>query len=471
MTCSAALGVYAESGMSIGSVIVKLGEYGQADRAVILRMLRTLLGIDSGIDVVKSSVRNYNGNSSDKTDQVIGRLLNSYSKEELISFLDVLKEIDEDTRYDFFTDIIKLRGVAVTDEQGDAVNDVCYFYLGSAYPDFQRICEEDGVDTGVIAKMLSVGKKINGGKAIYIDGPGNSLAYNELSDTYRAFASQNQSVDLDESLAKINSNPNLVKAIKISGPVTDLYEGIGYIEDTASSGDSGDTYESGGNTGGISDLGEGDKPPVTHKADDTDTENDETTQTPEDIENNTENPKTEAFFDLADHWSRDYVNAMAEKGIFKGYGDGTFLPDKALTRQEMAVTVVRVLGIEEELTGVSAESFTDNDKIAAWAKDYVYILSSRGIFAGYADGSFGPDDLITREQFALVIARISSTQLPESFALSFADNAKISAWAADAVREMLYSEIVTGYEDNTFRPNKSLTRAEACTMIYRYINK
>ena len=471
MVCSAATGVYAESGMSIGSLIVKLGEYEKEDRAVILRMLRTLLGIDSGIDVVKSSVKSYNGNPTDKTDQVIGRLLNVYSKEELISFLGLLKKIDEDTRYDFFTDIIKHTGVAVTDKQQKAVNDICFFYLGDAYPDFQRICREDEVDTGVIAKMLSVGKKINGGKAIYIDGTGGSLAYNELSDTYIAFATQNQSVDLDESLAKVNSNPDLVKAIKVSGSVTDLYEGLGYTEDADDPGDPGYTDGPGGYAGGVNDLDEGDEPSDTDKTDAADGENSDAPKTPEDIDNNTEDTKSEVFADVLNHWSKDYVNAMAEKGIFKGYGDGTFLPDKALTRQEMAVTVVRVLGIENGLTGASAGSFADDGKIAAWAKDYVYLLSSRGVFSGYADGSFGPDDLITREQFALVIARISDTKTPESYALSFADNGKISAWAADAVREMSYAGIVTGYEDNTFRPDNSLTRAEACTMIYRYINK
>lgn len=500
MLCTAACSVYAESGMSIGGIVVKLAEYEKEDRAALISMSRSILGINSGVDMLKSTIRSYNGDTSDITHKVIGRLLNTYSKDQLISFLDTLKKIDEDTRYDFFTDIIKRNGNPVTDEQKDAINDMCSFYLGTAYPDFKRMCEEDGIGEDVIAKMLSVGRKINGDSPIYVDGADkNTLAYGELTDVYREFTSLNPNIDLDGTLAKINSNPNLVKAIMETGNVTGLYEGAGYTEDTNNSGESGNTNETGndnnnntndntgndntgdgsgnsgnsggGNTGNSGSTGNTGKTGSTGKSGSTGSTGGISSTGNTDNTGNTDSRQSETFTDIANHWAKDYVNAMADNGIFKGYGDGTFLPDKALTRQEMAVTVVRVLGIEGELGKADINSFSDDDKIASWAKDYVYLLVSRSIFAGYADGSFGPDDLITREQFALVLSRISVPQATEDFVLSFADNDSISSWAKDAVREMAYLKIVTGYEDNTFRPANSLTRAEACTMIYRYLNK
>ena len=494
MLCLAATSALAEGNMSIAGLVVKLAEYEQEDRAVLLSMSRSLLGLDSGVKMLKSTIKGYDGDVSDTTNKVIGRLLNVYSKEELISFLDVLKTIDEDTRYDFFTDIIERNGNPVTDEQKDAVNQICAFYLGSAYPDFQRICEEDGIDEGVIAKMLSVGKKINGGNSIYVDGAEkNTLAYNDLTDQYLAFAALKQDADLDGTLTKLNSSPKLVKAIMNSGDATGLYEGQGYIEDepepnTGNTGETGETGNTGNNdqllddtpgdtddngnsgnsgktgSGGTGSSGGGNTGSTGNTGNTGNSGNTVNTD-------NTGADQNAAFSDIANHWSKDYVEAMAEKGVFKGYEDNTFRPDNALTRQEMAVTVVRVLGIEGELGKAANPAFSDDDKIAAWAKDYVYLLVSRGIFAGYADGSFGPDDLITREQFALVVSRISAELIADDFELGFTDNNKISSWAKEAVREMAYLKIVTGYEDNTFRPANSLTRAEACTIIYRYLNK
>ena len=176
-----------------------------------------------------------------------------------------------------------------------------------------------------------------------------------------------------------------------------------------------------------------------------------------------------SFTDISSHWAKDYANTMAGRGIFKGYEDGTFRPDIGLSRQEMAVSVVRLLGLEGELGTADIEKFTDDDEIADWAKDYVYLLVSKGIFKGYDDGSFGPRGIITREQLSLVLAR-ALTNPPETLSeLKFNDAEKISGWAKDAVATMVTLKIVGGYEDQTFRPQKDVTRAETCTMMYKFL--
>lgn len=188
-----------------------------------------------------------------------------------------------------------------------------------------------------------------------------------------------------------------------------------------------------------------------------------------DADSNTPDKTVVSFNDIENHWAKDYINPMAGKGIFKGYEDGTFRPDIGLSRQEMAVSVVRLLGLEEELGTADIAPFTDDDKIASWAKDYVYLLVSKGIFKGYDDGSFGPDGVITREQLSLVLAR-ALNNTPETLSeISFNDADKISGWAKDAVGVMVTLKIVNGYEDLTFRPQNTVTRAEACTMMYKFL--
>ena len=176
-----------------------------------------------------------------------------------------------------------------------------------------------------------------------------------------------------------------------------------------------------------------------------------------------------SYSDISKHWAKNSINAMSRKGIFKGYEDGTFRPNVGLSRQEMAVSVVRLLGLEGELGTADIEKFTDDDVIADWAKDYVYLLVSKGIFKGYDDGSFGPTGVITREQLSLVLSR-SLENPPETLSeIRFNDVHKISDWAKEAVAVMVTLKIVNGYEDQTFRPQNTVTRAETCTMMYKFL--
>ena len=99
----------------------------------------------------------------------------------------------------------------------------------------------------------------------------------------------------------------------------------------------------------------------------------------------------------------------------------------------------------------------------------VYLLVSKGIFKGYDDGSFDPNGVITREQLALVLSR-SLAKTPENLSeIRFNDVHKISDWSKEAIKVMLTLKIVNGYEDQTFRPQKTVTRAEACTMMYKFL--
>ncbi len=109
-------------------------------------------------------------------------------------------------------------------------------------------------------------------------------------------------------------------------------------------------------------------------------------------------------------WYSPYISWASDNGIVNGYPDGTFLPDKALTREEMSAIISRYI----EYTGVimtwdpdSPRGFTDQSKIGSWAADYVSTLSSQGIVAGMADGSFAPKKKLNRAESATILMRIN----------------------------------------------------------------
>ncbi len=184
----------------------------------------------------------------------------------------------------------------------------------------------------------------------------------------------------------------------------------------------------------------------------------------------TELAAAEALYsDMEGHWSLAYVHELSVvNNVFKGNEDGTFAPDKGITRQEIAVALGRLLGLEEIAAEVTATDFTDDAEIADWAKGYVAVMNELGLLKGYADGSFGSNDVITREQLALILSRM--VEAPAAVAgMAFDDADGISDWAAEGCSVAYTLGIIKGYPDNTFKGSNTVTRAEAVVMIYNYL--
>jgi len=121
-----------------------------------------------------------------------------------------------------------------------------------------------------------------------------------------------------------------------------------------------------------------------------------------------------------------------------------------------------------KLEGNGGKTFTDTT--AHWARDYIATAATNGLVNGYPDGTFGPDDLITREQMAVMIVKAAKLA-PVAEAPQFADSGSISPWAREAVATATENGIMRGYPDNTVRPGGSATRAEAVTVIINALNK
>lgn len=166
---------------------------------------------------------------------------------------------------------------------------------------------------------------------------------------------------------------------------------------------------------------------------------------------------------------------MATNGYVKGMGDGTFAPDIAVTRAEFATLLVNELQLKDEGTIIFLDVPED-----AWYCGFVARASAAGLIKGYNDEQFGPEESITREQMAAMIARALQYQgklkdTGDTGALmdKFADKDLISDWAATPVAQIVSQEIIKGRpsanETLLFAPQDNATRAEATAMLKRLL--
>ena len=176
-----------------------------------------------------------------------------------------------------------------------------------------------------------------------------------------------------------------------------------------------------------------------------------------------------------DSWYYDYVALCYEKGYMTGVSGTEFGPKVTLSRAQLATILSSIEGIDA--SAYTEQIFTDvpNGK---WYSAAVNWAQSAGVVAGYNDGSFGPNDNITREQLAVMLFAYAShkgldvadrvADLNSQFS---GDSASIHSWAFDAVSWAVANEIITGTSATTINPRGSATRAEAATMIYKFALK
>ncbi|MGX2961152.1 NEAT domain-containing protein [Peribacillus sp. JNUCC 23] len=169
--------------------------------------------------------------------------------------------------------------------------------------------------------------------------------------------------------------------------------------------------------------------------------------------------------DIKGHWAEEYITALVKTAAITGHENGEFRPNNQITRAGFTAILVRALGLEIVKDG----AFDDTKN--HWAKDYIATARANGIVKGYSTTQFGPDNLINREQMAIMITQALGLQSKAS-TLSFKDANQISPWAQDAVRTVFQEDIMKGYSsDNTFKPKDKATRAQTAAVIFRALNK
>ena len=170
------------------------------------------------------------------------------------------------------------------------------------------------------------------------------------------------------------------------------------------------------------------------------------------------------FTDMVSHWADVTIGKLIELGVINGYGDGTFRPDNTITRAEFS-TIVRKAFKYDEVEGNSFEDTSNH-----WAKNEVHTLVVSGVIdkAEYGD-LYMPDKNITRIEMAKMIVRaVGLGEQAKGMAgnnTKFVDNAEIPT--ADRGYIIIASDngIINGYPDLTFKPYGEATRAEASTMV------
>ena len=162
------------------------------------------------------------------------------------------------------------------------------------------------------------------------------------------------------------------------------------------------------------------------------------------------------------NWAYGYIQWLVKQKALSGYPDGTFRPDNPITRAEFSALIVKALDIPINGTKV----FKDTKR--HWAKAYISTLANRGYINGYADGSFRPDSLITRAEMVKVISKTGGLKLTTNNQ-SFSDIA--GHWAKSYILIASSNNIISGYPNGKFRPNTICLRADAAACMYRLLSR
>lgn len=160
-------------------------------------------------------------------------------------------------------------------------------------------------------------------------------------------------------------------------------------------------------------------------------------------------------------FSNDY-GTFEHVRYIQGYPDGEFKLNRNITRAEIATIFARILNLRPLVT--NEVLYTDVPQ-HQWYADAVEAVTKRGLFTGYADGTFKPDQPITRAELTSVIFKFMGLEERPPVKANFLD--LIGHWAADIIEDIHRNNIARGYADGSFKPDQYIVRSEAVTMINR----
>ena len=182
-------------------------------------------------------------------------------------------------------------------------------------------------------------------------------------------------------------------------------------------------------------------------------------------------PDRASFSDTEGRWSEMYIESLALAGLASGYSEGVktlFKPANEITRGEFIKLLVSAKGVELSASDVSM--FADADSIAQWQRPYAAAAVQHGWLKGVVteDGRTvaNLDERITRQDAMTLICRAFFEGKTSEKIMSFRDIGDIAPYARDAVRYLTEQNVISGFEDNTFRPLESLTREQVAKVLW-----
>ncbi len=168
-----------------------------------------------------------------------------------------------------------------------------------------------------------------------------------------------------------------------------------------------------------------------------------------------------ASADVKGHWAEPTINSWTSQGFVSGYEDGTFRPEVKVNRQEFTAFVNRSFSFVAH-AAIDFSDVTATD----WSYSDISKAKAAGYISGYPDGTFGPKKEISRQEAAVIVANLLELKVSSS-ADKFTDAKNSAAWSKSAIGAVNDQGIMVGYPDGTFRPEQSVTRAETVVLLDR----
>ena len=163
------------------------------------------------------------------------------------------------------------------------------------------------------------------------------------------------------------------------------------------------------------------------------------------------------------------LNTQDHYSYLIGYSDGTVRPNGRITRAEVATIFFRLLTDDTRQRNWSSENNFSDVSADKWYNNAVSTLCHMGVLGGYSDGTFRPNAPITRAEFAKIA--VSFAQANGSAVYSYFTDVKTTDWFAPYVTAAKDSGLIEGYSDGSFKPENKITRAEACAIVNRVLGR
>lgn len=172
--------------------------------------------------------------------------------------------------------------------------------------------------------------------------------------------------------------------------------------------------------------------------------------------------------DIENHWAKKAIISAVDKNYFKDIADlNNFMPDKSLTRAEFVTILGRLANIDESKYKDKVFNDINANKYYSPYIDWAY---KNKIASGFGDGKFMPDKELSREEMCAFLSRFNKVHKinnkEENINISFKDEKNISNWSKESVKEMVRLGLIKGMDDGNFMPKEKLTRAQIAQVVF-----
>lgn len=176
--------------------------------------------------------------------------------------------------------------------------------------------------------------------------------------------------------------------------------------------------------------------------------------------------QTSNFVDIQGYWAENYVTTLANRGIIGGFPDGSFKPNDYITRAQFAAIAVKAFDLPPS---ANSRNFTDVPS-NYWASSVIRAISNSGLVTGFPDGTFRPEERITRTQALVILAKALGNKATSNSAQlgRYSDRQAVPDWAKESVSKAANARIIVSFPDpSLIKPNNLATRGEVAALIYQ----